>query len=80
MNILLVSPSFPWPPFDGGRIRIFEMLRFLSQRHQVTLICRLRLDAGLYDPPGPQPPGKRGPKPKKGPRQRRLTEWATVGV
>ncbi|MBV8607987.1 MAG: hypothetical protein JO034_11090, partial [Singulisphaera sp.] len=30
----------------------------------------------LYHPPGPQAPGKRGPKPKKGPRQRRLAEWA----
>jgi hypothetical protein len=47
------------------------------QRHQVTMICRLRLDAALDPPPGPQPPGKRGPKPKKGPRQRRLEEWAS---
>ena len=38
------------------------------QRYQVTMICRLRLDAALYHPPGPQAPGKRGPKPKKGPR------------
>ena len=28
-------------------------------------------------PPGPQPPSKRGPKPKKGQRRRRLTEWAS---
>src|SRR3712207_7152544 len=34
------------------------------QRHHVTMICRLRLDAALYHPPGPQPPGKRGPKPR----------------
>jgi len=27
-------------------------------------------------PPGPQPPGKRGPKPLKGKRQRRLQGWA----
>jgi Transposase DDE domain len=46
------------------------------QRHQVALICRLRLDAALDDPPGPQPPSKRGPKPKKGQRHRRWTEWA----
>jgi hypothetical protein len=46
------------------------------QSHGVTMICRLRLDAALYHPPGPQPTGKRGPKPKKGPRQRRLAEWA----
>jgi hypothetical protein len=40
------------------------------------MICRLRLDAGWYDPPGERPAGKRGPKPKKGPRQVQLKEWA----
>ena len=47
------------------------------QRDRVTMICRLRLDMALYHPPGPPSPGKRGPKPKKGPCQRRLTEWAS---
>jgi len=59
---------------DGGFAAV-ELAR-ACQRHQVAMICRLRLDAALYHPPGPQPPGKRGPRPKKGPRQRRLTEWA----
>src|SRR5215210_1046634 len=59
---------------DGGYAAV--ELAGDCQRHRVTLICRLRLDAALYDPPGPQPPSKRGRKPKKGPRQRRLTEWA----
>ncbi len=59
---------------DGGFAAVG--LARACQRHHVTMICRLRLDAALYHPPGPQPPGKRGPKPKKGPRQRRLTEWA----
>jgi hypothetical protein len=60
---------------DGGLAAV--ELAHACQRHRVTLICRLRLDAALYDPPGPQPPSKRGPKPKKGLRQRRLTEWAS---
>jgi hypothetical protein len=59
---------------DGGFAAV-DLAR-ACQRHQVTMICRLRLDAALYHRPGPQPPGRRGPKPKKGPRQRRLTEWA----
>jgi DDE superfamily endonuclease len=59
---------------DGGFAAV--ELAHACQRHEVTLICRLRLDAALYHRPGPQPPGKRGPKPKKGPRQRRLMEWA----
>jgi hypothetical protein len=60
---------------DGGFAAV-ELAR-ACQQHRVAMICRLRLDAALYHPPGPQPPGKRGPKPKKGPRQRRLTEWAS---
>jgi hypothetical protein len=41
------------------------------------MICRLRLDAALYHPPGPQPPAKHGPKPTMGRRQRRLAERAS---
>jgi hypothetical protein len=59
---------------DGGFAAV-ELAR-ACQRHRVTMICRLRLDAAVYHPPGPRPPGRRGPTPKKGPRQRRLTEWA----
>jgi hypothetical protein len=47
---------------------------------------RLRWDAARYHPPGPPPPGKRGPKPTKGKRQpsvqdcaaRSDTPWETV--
>jgi polysaccharide biosynthesis protein PslH len=38
MNILLLSPWLPWPPYDGGRIRILETLRYLSHHHSVTLV------------------------------------------
>ena len=52
---------------DGG----FAAVELASdcRRHRVTLVCRLRIDAALYDPPAVPPPGRRGPKPKKGPRQ-----------
>jgi hypothetical protein len=54
----------------------------------VQLVTRLRLDAALYDPPTPPPPGKRGRKPKKGARQPNLktrladpaTAWQTATV
>ena len=59
---------------DGGFAAVD--LACACQRHQVTMICRLRLDAALDHVPGAPPPGKRGRKPKKGPRQRRLAEWA----
>jgi len=38
LNILMLSPWLPWPPHDGARIRILETLKFLSQRHRVTLL------------------------------------------
>jgi len=38
VKILLLSPWLPWPPYDGGRIRILETLRYLSRRHSVTLV------------------------------------------
>jgi DDE superfamily endonuclease len=44
--------------------------------HQLTMVARLRLDAALSHPPTPQPKGKRGRKPTKGTRQRRLKMWA----
>jgi hypothetical protein len=59
---------------DGGFAAV--QLARDCQRLRVAMVCRFRRDAALYDPPGPQPPSKRGPKPKKGQRQRRLTEWA----
>jgi hypothetical protein len=58
---------------DGGFAAV--KLARACRRHRVVLVCRLRLDAALYDPPAEQPPSKRGPKPKKGPRQVKLSEW-----
>jgi hypothetical protein len=45
-------------------------------KSRVSRVSRVRGDAALYHPPGLQPPGKRGPPPTKGQRQRRLQEWA----
>lgn len=42
----------------------------------VVLVSRLRLDARLFDFPGPQPKSKRGPKPKKGKRLGSLKQRA----
>jgi hypothetical protein len=59
---------------DGGFAAVSLALACVSL--QVVMVSRLRLDAALYHPPGPQPKGKRGPKPRKGKRQRRLKTWA----
>lgn len=59
---------------DGGLVAIKLGLRCANFANPVTYISRLRLDAQLYDPPGPQPQGKPGPKPKKGQRQASLKQ------
>ncbi|MGH8071096.1 MAG: IS701 family transposase, partial [Candidatus Entotheonellia bacterium] len=59
---------------DGGVAAV--SLALACVKRQVTMVSRLRWDAALYHPPGPQPKGKRGRKPTKGKRQRCLQDWA----
>jgi hypothetical protein len=59
---------------DGGFAAVSLALACVKQH--VTMVSRLRWDAALSHPPAPQPPGKRGPKPTKGQRQRSLQSWA----
>lgn len=40
MKILYVCHRFPFPPKRGGKIRPFNMIRHLSQQHEVT-VCSL---------------------------------------
>jgi DDE superfamily endonuclease len=60
---------------DGGFAAVLLALACVTQ--QVVMVSRLRWDAALYHPPGLQALGKRGPKPTKGKRQRRLQSWAS---
>jgi len=53
---------------DGSYAAVILVQRCQRLRRPVKLVSRLRLDACLHDFPGPQPKGKRGPKPKKGAR------------
>jgi hypothetical protein len=59
---------------DGGFAAV--SLALACVKNQVVMVSRLRWDAALYHPPGLQPPGKRGPKPTKGQRQRSVQGWA----
>lgn len=71
---------------DGGLVAVKLGLRCCRLAVPVTYVSRLRLDAALYDPPTVAPPGKRGPKAKKGARQPSVqarltdptTQWTTV--
>ena len=38
-RVLVLAPSFPWPPHSGARIRLREMLRHLQGRYRVTLLA-----------------------------------------
>jgi hypothetical protein len=57
----------PWGLVGDGGYACVKLAR-TCQASGVTLVSRLRLDAQLHAFPGPVPAGKRGRKPKKGPR------------
>lgn len=42
MNILLVSSYLPYPLFSGGHIRLYNLIKELSRKHTITLICEKR--------------------------------------
>lgn len=42
MNILLVSSYLPFPLFSGGHIRLYNLIKELSSKHKITLICEKR--------------------------------------
>jgi hypothetical protein len=73
---------------DGGLAAIKLGHRCRHYGNPVTYVSRLRLDAGLYNWPGPQPKDKPGPKPKKGARQQSLkahlqdptTRWQSLMI
>lgn len=60
---------------DGSYAAIVLVQRCQRLKKSVQLVSRLRLDARLFDFPGPQSKGKRGPKPQKGTRQPKLSQW-----
>lgn len=42
MNILVVSSYVPYPLHSGGQVRLFNLIRELSERHDFTLIAEKR--------------------------------------
>ena len=73
---------------DGSYAAVPLIQRCQRLKRPPKLVSRLRLDACLHDFPGPQPKGKRGPKPKKGVRLPSLavrltdpkTQWQKLKV
>lgn len=42
MKILVVSSFLPHPLFSGGHVRLFNILKELSKKHELTLVCEIR--------------------------------------
>jgi len=42
MNILIVSSYLPFPLLSGGHIRLYNLIKLLSRKHKITLICEKR--------------------------------------
>lgn len=42
MKILFISAVFPYPLHSGGQIRIYNLLKSLSKKHQITLLSFIR--------------------------------------
>lgn len=41
-KILLITIELPYPPTSGGRMKSWNMLKYLSQRHEVGLACPVK--------------------------------------
>jgi sugar transferase (PEP-CTERM/EpsH1 system associated) len=39
MNVVVLSPRFPFPLDKGDRLTVFHLLKYLSARHRVSLVC-----------------------------------------
>jgi len=44
LRILILTPSIPYPPNWGFGIRVYQFIRYLAQRHQVTVLAYARSD------------------------------------
>jgi polysaccharide biosynthesis protein PslH len=42
MRILMISSFLPFPLTSGGHVRLYNLIKNLSARHQITLICEKR--------------------------------------
>jgi polysaccharide biosynthesis protein PslH len=44
MKILMLTPYVPYPPSSGGQIRTLNILKYLSKKHQITLVALYKND------------------------------------
>jgi polysaccharide biosynthesis protein PslH len=51
LRVLIVSPTFPYPPSWGFGIRVYQLARNLSRRHDVSLLSYARADEMVHVEP-----------------------------
>ncbi len=44
MKILMITPYVPFPPSSGGQIRTLNLLKYLSLKNKITLVCLYKFD------------------------------------
>ena len=49
MKILMVSSYLPYPLFSGGHIRLYNLIKSLSKKHEITLVCEKRANQTQKD-------------------------------
>ncbi len=49
MKLLVLSPVFPYPPHDGDRVRIFNFIKELSVKNDITLVSFAGKDEKKYE-------------------------------
>ncbi len=42
MKILMISSYLPYPLHSGGQVRLYNLIKELSEKHEITLICEKR--------------------------------------
>ncbi|MBI5452669.1 glycosyltransferase, partial [Candidatus Gottesmanbacteria bacterium] len=45
MKILMLTPYLPYPLYSGGQIRSYNLLKYLSKKHQITLFSFIRSES-----------------------------------
>src|SRR6185503_6905723 len=49
MKILVVSSYLPYPLYSGGQVRLYNLIKELSGKHEITLICEKRSNQTARD-------------------------------
>lgn len=44
MKILMLTPYLPYPPSSGGQVRSFNLIKNISQEHEITLFSLIKTD------------------------------------